>query len=395
MSSPHANDPPTEELPSGADSVGIVRPQTYDHNAPLTLQCGLTLPSYRLVYETYGTLNSDHSNAVLICHALSGHHHAAGFHSSEDSRPGWWDACIGPGKPIDTRRFFVVSLNNLGGCHGSTGPTSINPQTGRQYGPDFPTVTVKDWVNTQAALADHLDIARFAAVMGGSLGGMQSLQWAIDHPQRIAAAVCIASAARLSAQNIAFNEIARQAIMSDPDFKQGRYAEQHSNPDMGLRLARMVGHVTYLSDDGMRLKFGRELKSGDLGVFKDVEFQVESYLRHQGRSFSRHFDANTYILMTRALDYFDPASEFDDDLSAAFANCQSRFLILSFSTDWRFSKARSDELIQALVRARKNVAGASIESSHGHDSFLLPIPRYFEILTTYMQRLALDLGHAT
>lgn len=373
------------------DSVGLVTPQEYLHDAPLALQCGVTLPGYRLVYETYGDLNAQRSNAILICHALSGTHHAAGRYRADDARPGWWDACIGPGKPIDTNRFHVVSLNNIGGCHGSTGPKSDNPETGRPYGPDFPTVTVKDWVITQAALADHLGIDRFAAVMGGSLGGMQALQWGIDFPDRVAAVIAIASAARLSAQNIAFNEIARQAITSDPDFRGGRYAEQDCNPDMGLRLARMVGHVTYLSDDGMRSKFGRELKSGDLGVFKDVEFQVESYLRHQGRSFSQRFDANTYILMTRALDYFDPASECQDDLAAALAHCQSRFLVLSFSSDWRFSAERSNEIVAALIAAGKRVVSASIESTHGHDSFLLPIPRYFDVLGTYLARLHRDI----
>lgn len=376
-------------------SVGLIEPRTYHHAADLLLQCGVTLPGYSLVYETYGTLNADHSNAILICHALSGNHHAAGVYSDSDARPGWWDACIGPGKPIDTDRFFVVSLNNIGGCHGSTGPKSINPATNRAFGPDFPTVTVKDWVHTQVALADHLEIERFAAVMGGSLGGMQALQWGIDFPERVAAVIPIASAARLSAQNIAFNEIARQAIMSDPDFRDGHYAQQNCNPDRGLRLARMVGHVTYLSDDGMRSKFGRELKSGDLGVFKDVEFQVESYLRHQGHSFSQRFDANTYILMTRALDYFDPASDFDNDLAAALAHCRSQFLVLSFSSDWRFSAERSDEIVAALIAARKRVVSVSIESTHGHDSFLLPIPRYFEVLGSYLLRLHAEVCDAS
>ena len=377
------------------DSVGLVTPNEYQHQQPLLLQCGVELPCYTLVYECYGTLNAARSNAILVCHALSGSHHAAGYYSAEDARPGWWDACIGPGKPIDTDRFFVVSLNNIGGCHGSTGPKSENPATKRPYGPDFPTVTVQDWVRTQAALADHLGIHRFAAVMGGSLGGMQAIQWGIDYPERVAAVIAIASAARLSAQNIAFNEIARQAIISDPGFKEGRYAEQDSIPDRGLRLARMVGHVTYLSDDGMRSKFGRELKSGDLGVFKDVEFQVESYLRHQGHSFSQRFDANTYILMTRALDFFDPAADYDNDLAAALADCQSRFLVLSFSSDWRFSSERSNEIVAALIAARKRVVSANIESTHGHDSFLLPIPRYFEVLGTYLKRLHEDLCHAS
>lgn len=376
-----------------ADSVGLVTPEIFSSPSPLALQCGITLPGFDLVYETYGRLNPARSNAVLICHALSGHHHAAGYHDSADRKPGWWDSCIGPGKPIDTNRFFVLSLNNLGGCHGSTGPTSTNPATGDPYGPDFPTVTVRDWVRSQALLADHLGISRFAAVIGGSLGGMQALQWAIDYPERLAAAVLIASAPRLSAQNIAFNEIARQAIMSDPLFHGGHYRARGENPDLGLMLARMVGHVTYLSDDGMRSKFGRELKSGDVHTARDVEFQVESYLHHQGRSFSRSFDANTYLLMTRALDFYDPAGEHGDDLVAAVSGAQCQFLVVSFTTDWRFPVERSKELVNALVEARKNVASAIIESEHGHDAFLLPVPRYVEVLGTYLGRLADRLRH--
>jgi len=375
-----------DALPS--DSVGLVTAETFVSAAPFALQCGETLPGFQLVYETYGRLNQQRSNAVLVCHALSGHHHAAGYHRVEDKRPGWWDTCIGPGKPIDTSRFFVVSLNNLGGCHGSTGPISINPTSGRPYGPDFPKITVGDWVRSQTALADHLGIEQFAAVIGGSLGGMQALQWSIDFPERLRAAVLIASASRLSAQNIAFNEIARQAIMSDPEFHAGHYRAKGTNPDMGLMLARMVGHITYLSDDGMRQKFGRELKSGDLRIGRDVEFQVESYLHHQGRSFSQTFDANTYLLMTRALDFFDPAGAYQDDLVVALARARCRFLVVSFSTDWRFSVERSQELVDALVRARRNVASAIIDTEHGHDSFLLPVPRYLEVLGSYLRRLA-------
>ncbi|MEM1435361.1 MAG: homoserine O-acetyltransferase [Pseudomonadota bacterium] len=384
-----AQDRPAAAASAAVGSVGIVTPQTFVCETPLALQSGATLPRYELIYETYGTLNAAASNAILICHALSGHHHAAGLHAAEESKPGWWDTCIGPGKPIDTDRFFVVCPNNLGGCHGSTGPTTLNPATGKTYGPDFPTVTVKDWVQTQQALADHLGIHCFAAVLGGSLGGMQALQWAIDAPDRARAIGAIASAARLSAQNIAFNEIARQSIMSDPDFHDGRYAEHGKIPDLGLRLARMVGHVTYLSDDGMRRRFGRSLRTGDLTVFRDVEFQVESYLRHQGRSFSRRFDANTYILMTRALDYFDPAADCNDDLSAALSSSNARFLVASFSTDWRFSSARSDEIVDALIRARKNVVSVAIESEHGHDSFLLPIPRYLKVLSGFLNGIEL------
>jgi homoserine O-acetyltransferase/O-succinyltransferase len=375
-----------DSLPS--DSVGLVAPQRFLHDAPFPLQCGDQLPSFELVYETYGELNAQRSNAVLICHALSGHHHAAGYHAPGDARPGWWDTCIGPGKPIDTRRFFVVCLNNLGGCHGSTGPISIDPRTGRPYGPDFPTVTVADWVRSQGMLADHLGIRQFAAIIGGSLGGMQAMQWSIDYPDRLRAALLIACASRLSAQNIAFNEIARQAITSDPEFHDGHYRARDTNPDLGLMLARMVGHVTYLSDDGMRQRFGRELKSGDPRSGRDVEFQVESYLHHQGRSFSRSFDANTYLLMTKALDFFDPASEYDGRLEDALTRAKCRFLVVSFTTDWRFSVERSKELVDALVRARRNVASAIIDTEHGHDAFLLPVPRYVAVLRTYLGGLA-------
>ena len=366
------------------DSVGIVAPSVARFDQPLTLKCGETLPGFELVYETYGTLNAARSNAVLICHALSGSHHAAGFHSAQDAKPGWWDQCIGPGKPIDTAKFFVVAPNNLGGCDGSTGPCTVNPATGEPWGATFPTVTVEDWVRTQAMLADALGIERFAAVIGGSLGGMQALQWAIDCRDRIANAIAIAAPPRLSAQNIAFNEIARHAIVSDPDFLGGRYYREDTRPRRGLMLARMIGHVTYLSDDGMGTRFGRELKSGDIGAAQDVQFQVESYLHYQGTSFSEKFDANTYLLMTRALDYFDPALDYDGDLVEALAGTQARFLILAFSSDWRFSPARSAEIVDALIAARKDVVSAVIDAPHGHDSFLLRNERYFDVLGVYL-----------
>ncbi len=369
-----------------ADSVGLVTPRLQVFDTSFTLLCGRVLPSIELVYETYGELNSARTNAVLICHALSGHHHAAGYHSVDDDRPGWWDSCIGPGKPIDTNLFFVVSLNNIGGCNGSTGPRSINPETGRAYGPDFPPVTVRDWVATQAMLADALGIERWAAVVGGSLGGMQAMQWAIDLPDRVKHALLIASAARLSAQNIAFNEIARQAIVSDPEFAGGRYLETATNPARGLMLARMLGHITYQSDDGLRDKFGRDVKSGDLAVVRDVQFQVESYLHHQGRSFSQRFDANTYLLMTRALDHFDPARDFGDDLVAALRGAESDFLVVSFTSDWRFAPVRSKEIVDALIAARKNVVSVVIDTPLGHDAFLLPVERYFNVLRAYLQR---------
>ena len=365
------------------NSVGLVSPELFRYEQPFTLQNGAVLQGFDLVYETYGELNQDANNAVLICHALSGHHHAAGYYVDEQ-KPGWWEHCIGPGKAMDTNKLFIISLNNLGGCHGSTGPETINPSTGKTYGPEFPQVVVKDWVASQALLADHLNIERFLAVVGGSLGGMQALQWSIDFPERTRNAVLIATAAKLTAQNIAFNEIARQAITSDPEYKAGHYRVENTNPDHGLMLARMIGHVTYLSDDGMANRFGRELKSGDIDKVIDVEFQVESYLHHQGRSFTQRFDANTYLLMTRALDYFDPARETEGDLVAALKAATARFLVMSFTTDWRFSPERSKELVDGLIAAGKDVAATVIESEHGHDSFLLPIERYTSALRAYL-----------
>ena len=367
-----------------SDNVGVVTPSVFHYPEPFVLQNGGALEGFDLVYETYGNLNATASNAVLICHALSGHHHAAGYHDSADTKTGWWDSCIGPGKAMDTDKLFIVSVNNLGGCHGSTGPESIDPSTQKPFGPDFPQVVVKDWVASQMLLAEHLQIERFLAVIGGSLGGMQALQWSIDFPERVENAVLIATAAKLTAQNIAFNEIARQAITSDPEYRAGRYRLEDTNPDHGLMLARMIGHVTYLSDDGMASRFGRELKSGDIDKDQDVEFQVESYLHHQGRSFTQRFDANTYLLMTRALDYFDPARETDGDLVAALNHAQARFLVMSFTSDWRFSPERSKEIVDALIAAGKDVAAAVIESEHGHDSFLLPIPRYTSALQAYL-----------
>ncbi|AEJ15469.1 homoserine O-acetyltransferase [Pseudomonas plecoglossicida] len=372
------------------DSVGLVVPQTARFDEPLALACGRSLASYELVYETYGTLNASASNAVLICHALSGHHHAAGYHAATDRKPGWWDSCIGPGKPIDTNRFFVVSLNNLGGCNGSTGPSSINPATGKPYGADFPVLTVEDWVHSQVRLAERLGIQQWAAVVGGSLGGMQALQWTISYPERVRHCVDIASAPKLSAQNIAFNEVARQAILTDPEFHGGSFQDQGVIPKRGLMLARMVGHITYLSDDSMGEKFGRELKSDKLNYdFHSVEFQVESYLRYQGEEFSGRFDANTYLLMTKALDYFDPAAAQGGDLAATLAHVKADYCIMSFTTDWRFSPARSREIVDALMAARKNVCYLEIDSPYGHDAFLIPTPRYMQGFSNYMNRIAI------
>jgi len=375
-----------EKIP--ADSVGLVTPTTLHIDTPITLECGRILPSYDLVYETYGELNDSASNAILICHALSGDHHAAGYHSIEDKKPGWWDTAIGPGKAIDTNKFHVVSVNNLGSCKGSTGPTSINPETNKAYGPDFPFVTVSDWVNSQAVLADKLNIQQWAAVVGGSLGAMQAMQWAISLPERLRHVLIIASAPKLSAQNIAFNEVARTAIKSDPDFHDGYYAEHNTLPRQGLGLARMLGHITYLSDEAMGEKFGRELRHDTIHYDYDVEFQIESYLRYQSSNFVERFDANTYLLMTKALDYFDPAKEFNDDLAATVANIQARSLVVSFTSDWRFSPARSQEIVDALLSAGKHVTYAEIEAHQGHDAFLMPIPRYIDIVQTYMQQIA-------
>lgn len=367
------------------DSVGIVKPQTITFNKPLELDCGRTLPYYSLIYETYGTLNENKSNAILICHALSGDHHAAGYHDMAERKPGWWDNFIGPGKPIDTSKFFVVSLNNLGGCKGSTGPNTPNPQTKKFYGPDFPIVTVRDWVYSQAQLGEALGIERWVAVIGGSLGGMQALQWAIEFPDKLQHCVVIAAAPKLSTQNIAFNEVARQAIMNDPDFHSGHYYDFDAIPRQGLMLARMLGHITYLSDDSMREKFGRELREGQLNFSFDVEFQIESYLRYQGRSFVDRFDANTYLLMTKALDYFDPALAHEDDLAAALAGVQAQFFVASFTSDWRFSPARSREIVKALLDNKKNVSYVEVKADQGHDAFLMKIPHYVKAFDAYMR----------
>lgn len=377
------------------NSIGIVTPQTLHIDEPLALVSGAVLPQYDLVYETYGTLNAEASNAILICHALSGDHHVAGFYEG-DEKPGWWNDYIGPGKPIDTDEFFVVCSNNLGSCRGSTGPTSLNPETGKVFGSDFPIVTCRDWVHSQNQLRQHLGIDQWAAIVGGSMGGMQVMQWAIDYPDKLRHAVVIAAAPKLSAQNIAFNEVARRAIMTDPEFHEGRFIEAGTTPKGGLALARMLGHLTYLSDDMMGAKFGRELRADKLKYSFDVEFQVESYLRYQGEKFAtkQNFDANTYLLMTKALDYFDPASEFDNDLSQAFAHTQAQFLVVSFTSDWRFSPARSREIVRALLDNDLSVSYAEVESEHGHDAFLLPNTHYEGIFRAYMRRIQQELRPA-
>ena len=376
----------------------IATPQAMHFEPALQLQSGASVRDYTLAYETYGTLNADKSNAVLVCHALNASHHVAGVYEGQDKSEGWWDNMIGPGKPVDTNHFFVIGVNNLGSCFGSTGPMHTHPDTGKVYGADFPVVTVEDWVNAQALLLDRLGITQLAAVLGGSLGGMQALSWTLQYPDRVRHAVVVASAPNLTAENIAFNEVARRAIVTDPDFHGGHFYEHGVVPQRGLRIARMVGHITYLSDDVMNEKFGRELRDAVTGSAtgykystQDVEFQIESYLRYQGDKFSEYFDANTYLLITRALDYFDPARTYGGDLSAAFARTAAKFLLVSFTTDWRFSPARSREMVQALLNNQRDVSYAEIDAPHGHDAFLLDDARYMNVVRSYFARISNEL----
>jgi len=379
---------PRPATPGG--SPGRVQAQRQRFSAPLQLASGESIADYELVYETYGALDTAGSNAVLVCHALNASHHVAGL--DEAGALGWWDNMVGEGKPVDTRRFFVVGVNNLGSCFGSTGPMSINPKSGKAWGPDFPVLTVEDWVHAQARLADALGIVRFAAVMGGSLGAMQALSWSMLYPERLAHCVCIASAPKLSAQNIAFNEVARRAILSDPDFHGGRFYEHGVVPRRGLQVARMIGHITYLSDDAMGERFGRLLRGrsaeDDYRYTFDTEFEIESYLRHQGEKFSDYFDANTYLIITRALDYFDPARAYGGDLAKALAAAQAAFFVASFTTDWRFSPERSREIVQALLACGHPVSYAEIDAPHGHDAFLLEDPQYHRLVRAYFERVA-------
>ena len=372
----------------------IVSPQFMSFSQPLPLRSGAAIRGYSLAFETYGTLNADKSNAVLICHALNASHHVAGRYEGQPDSTGWWDTMIGPGKPVDTGRFFVIGVNNLGSCFGSTGPMHVNPDTGKVYGADFPVVTVEDWVDAQARLLDALGIEKLAAVMGGSLGGMQALSWALQYPQRVRHAIVVASAPNLTAENIAFNEVARRAIVTDPDFHGGHFYEHGVVPKRGLRIARMIGHITYLSDDVMNEKFGRQLRSGIELKYstQEIEFQIESYLRHQGDKFSEYFDANTYLLITRALDYFDPALQHEGSLTAALAPAQASFLLVSFTTDWRFAPRRSREIVKALLDNRRGLSYAEVEAPHGHDAFLLEDERYMGVVRAYFDRIARELG---
>ena len=374
-------------------SLGVVKPETLHFAEPLSLQSGASIADYNLVVETYGQLNAKKDNAVLICHALNASHHVAGVSADNPENVGWWDNMVGPGKPVDTNKFFVIGVNNLGSCFGSTGPMSINPATGKPYGASFPVVTVEDWVNAQARVADHFQIEKFAAVMGGSLGGMQAMAWSMMYPNRVANCIVVASTPKLSAQNIAFNEVARSAILSDPDFHGGDYYARNVKPRRGLRVARMIGHITYLSDDDMAEKFGRELRraEGDSDEYNfsfDVEFEVESYLRYQGEKFADYFDANTYLLITRALDYFDPAKAYANNLSAAMKDVVAKFLVVSFTTDWRFAPDRSREIVKALLDNKLDVSYGEIDAPHGHDAFLLEDPRYHGLVRAYFEQIA-------
>ncbi len=376
-------------------SVGVVHTQFLHFDEPLPLANGNTLSPYDLAIETYGTLNADASNAVLICHALNASHHVAGISAENPEDIGWWDNMVGPGKPVDTNVFFVIGVNNLGSCFGSTGPASIQPATGKPWGAAFPVLTVEDWVSAQARVADRLGIARFAAVMGGSLGGMQALSWAITLPERVAHCVVVASTPRLSAQNIGFNEVARRAIITDPDFHGGDYYAHNTVPRHGLSVARMIGHITYLSDDDMAEKFGRTQREpaadGAYHYGYGVEFEVESYLRYQGEKFSKYFDANTYLLITRALDYFDPSKQTEGDFARAIAPAKADFLLVSFTTDWRFPPERSREIVQALLKNEQPVTYAEIDAPHGHDAFLLDDSRYHSLMRVYFLRIAATL----
>ena len=383
----------------------IVSPQFLHFPEVLPLQSGAAIRDYTLAFETYGTLNAERSNAVLVCHALNASHHVAGVYAGQEKSEGWWDNMIGPGKPLDTNRFFVIGVNNLGSCFGSTGPMHIHPDTGQVYGADFPVVTVEDWVDAQARLLDRLGIAQLAAVLGGSLGGMQALSWTLQYPERVRHAVVVASAPNLTAENIAFNEVARRAIVTDPDFHGGHFYQHGVIPKRGLRIARMIGHITYLSDDVMNEKFGRQLRErvtgqtpavGDaLAAYRystqEIEFQIESYLRYQGDKFSEYFDANTYLLITRALDYFDPARTYGGDLTQALARATAKFMLVSFSTDWRFSPKRSREIVKALLDNKRDVSYAEIDAPHGHDAFLLDDARYTGVISSYFDSIAKEL----
>ena len=369
------------------NSIGIVKPKIFKCADPIKLSCGMTLDNYELIYETYGKLNKNKDNAVLVCHALSGNQHVAGRHKKTDKHPGWWDSLVGPGKPLNTNKFFVIGINNLGGNEGSTGPKSINPKTKKVWGSSFPIITVEDWVKTQKTLINYLGIQRLSSVIGGSLGGMQALEWNLQFPNEVKNTIIIAAAPNLTAQNIAFNEVARQSIITDPDFQKGNFYTKKNKPKRGLRVARMLGHITYLSNDAMKSKFGRKKKNKDFQYNLNTEFEIESYLNYQGDKFAQEFDANTYIRMTKALDYYDPTKQNKKKLSAVFKKIKSKFLVISFTSDWRFSPARSKEIVKSLLDNNINVSYAEISAESGHDAFLMSDDHYHEILSSFFKNI--------
>lgn len=357
-----------------AEHLNIVEPKDFSFGTTnedaLPLDCGKLLRNVNVRYETYGRLEPDKSNAVLILHALSGDAHVAGRHSPEDRKPGWWDDMVGPGRPVDTNKYFVVCSNIIGGCSGSTGPRSVNPETGRLYNMDFPVITIGDMVRAQKRLMEHLGIGKWLGLIGGSMGGMQAIEWAITYPECVESVIPIATTARLSPQGIAFNWVGREAILTDPNWNNGNYSEQV--PQKGLSTARMLGHITYLSDESMRRKFGRELQETDHYSFNfKHNFAVESYLQHQGRRFVERFDANSYLYITRAIDYFDVSARAGGDLTQAFSAAKCPFLVVSFSSDWLFPSSQSTDIVKALLKNRCNVSYCEIESAYGHDAFLL------------------------
>ncbi len=369
------------------NSVGIVKPKIFKCADPIKLSCGMALDNYELIYETYGKLNKNKDNAVLVCHALSGNQHVAGRHKKTDKHPGWWDSLVGPGKPLNTNKFFVIGINNLGGNEGSTGPKSINPKTKKVWGSSFPIITVEDWVKTQKTLINYLGIQRLSSVIGGSLGGMQALEWNLQFPNEVKNTIIIAAAPNLTAQNIAFNEVARQSIITDPDFQKGNFYTKKNKPKRGLRVARMLGHITYLSNDAMKSKFGRKKQNKDYQYNFNTEFEIESYLNYQGDKFAKEFDANTYIRMTKALDYYDPTKQNKKKLSAVFKKIKSKFLVISFTSDWRFSPARSKEIVKSLLDNNINVSYAEISAESGHDAFLMSDDHYHEILNSFFKNI--------
>lgn len=361
---------------------------------PLTLESGEFLGPITVAYQTYGTLSPHKDNVVYICHALTGDAHVAGRHHAEERKPGWWDGFVGPGKAIDTNRYFVVCSNILGGCQGTTGPSSENPQTGKPYGPDFPFITIRDIVNVHNGLLEHLGIKRVLAVIGGSLGGMQVLEWAVSRPESLGSAIVLASGPKLNAQGIAFNAVGRRAIYSDPLFRDGWYYNEEEKPRFGLALARMIAHITYLSEQSIELKFGRKLQNGDQFGFdlrEETEFQIESYLHYQGKRFVERFDANSYLALTRAMDYFDLGEAYGS-IAEAFSRATCRFLVVSYTTDWLFPTAQSKEIVRALVEARRHVTFRELVSPFGHDAFLIDqeLPKLAAIVSPFLARTHAD-----